>query len=163
MLMDAVKKGIFFSLFFTFGLVGIILMQINTSWLIRLVREAFYCTDYYIDEASYNWIIRNASLKSNVNYIVYKDNPAQPNLFAHFNISGSASHAVNSNEVSTNLKINRVFAWHSFTKGTVWIRYSIEIYDKNGELITGSWDVPVIISIKKNNDKWEVIQISEPP
>ena len=53
--------------------------------------------------------------------------------------------------------------FHS-TDGTMWVCYSQEAYDKNGETICGSWDIPSLWYLEKNAaGEWEVVGIKEHP
>lgn len=50
------------------------------------------------------------------------------------------------------------------TDGTMWVYYSQEAYDENGELICGSWRIPALWYLEKNETgKWEVVGIKEHP
>lgn len=50
------------------------------------------------------------------------------------------------------------------TDGTMWVYYSQEAYDENGETICGSWRIPSLWYLEKNEaGEWEVVAIKEHP
>ncbi len=50
------------------------------------------------------------------------------------------------------------------TDGTMWVYYSQEAYDENGDTIRGSWRIPSLWYLEKNEDgAWEVTGIKEHP
>jgi hypothetical protein len=58
----------------------------------------------------------------------------------------------------------RLFTIHNFKKGIIIIKYTHVVYDTNGEILTGSWDIyPVIWKIEKINNVWNVVDIIEDP
>lgn len=138
---------------------AVILMQVNTNSIMKEIEDAFYCTDYYIEESIYNENPQAYLNTEGRDYVPYDSNI--PNLNAHFNFTGHFSS--NESEVTTELKLQRVFAWHNFSKGILWIKYSVEIYNEQGERISGSWDVPVKLSIQKKDGEWIITHIDEAP
>ena len=53
--------------------------------------------------------------------------------------------------------------FHS-TDGAMWVYYSQEAYDKDGELICGSWRIPALWYLEKSKaGEWEVVGIKEHP
>ncbi len=69
----------------------------------------------------------------------------------------------NNDVEEVNLKITRTFVLHNFSTGYIWVSYTIEMRDSNGELLCGSWDVPARWTIKKEKGKWEIVEILEAP
>ena len=50
------------------------------------------------------------------------------------------------------------------TDGTIWVYYSQECYDENGDTICGSWRIPSLWYVEKNSaGEWEVTDIKEHP
>lgn len=50
------------------------------------------------------------------------------------------------------------------SEGYMWIFYSQEGLDSNGEVVTGSWNVPALWRLEKNNfGEWEVVHVKEHP
>lgn len=50
------------------------------------------------------------------------------------------------------------------SKGTMWVWYTQEGFNSNGERTTGSWKIPSLWMLEKNIDgQWEVIKIKEHP
>lgn len=50
------------------------------------------------------------------------------------------------------------------SSGTIWVYYSQEAYDENGDLICGSWDIPSLWYLEKNEaGDWKVVGIKEHP
>lgn len=48
--------------------------------------------------------------------------------------------------------------------GTIWVYYSQEAYDENGEIICGSWRIPTLWYLERNAaGEWEVTAIKEHP
>ena len=150
---------IFFIVIAAICLVVLLLMQFSTNHLMKELEDAFYCTDYYIEESTYNQDPEAYSSVQGKNYIPY--DPNIPNIYAHFNFTGHFS--ANESEIKTDLNLWRIFAWHNFSKGTMWIKYSVEVFNANGERLTGSWDVTVRLSIQKTDGEWVVTHIDEAP
>ena len=61
------------------------------------------------------------------------------------------------------ISIFRYFVLHDFKDGYIWLVYTYEAYDLNGELITGSNLIPTKWKIHKKNGKWEIVEIFEKP
>lgn len=55
------------------------------------------------------------------------------------------------------------FTLHNFKNGYIWIIYSVEGYDSNGDLLYGTWLSSAKWRIQKNENKWEIIDITEAP
>jgi len=140
----------------------ILAMQIDTNSLMKELKDAFYCTDVYITEDVYHEDPQYYD-DSNLNYITYKYDPAKPDIFARYNITGGGMILDNSTDVTTDLKLTRIFAWHNFNHGTIWFKYSVYVKDAEGKLIMGSKDIPVRMSIQKVDGAWEVTAIYERP
>ena len=60
------------------------------------------------------------------------------------------------------LKLYPIAMIHNFKDGYVWMNYSITITDKSGEIIAGSWDIPIKITLKKVDGIWYLTNIYEP-
>jgi hypothetical protein len=52
-------------------------------------------------------------------------------------------------------------ALHNFSKGAIWFKYSVQVKNADGEMITGVWGVPVKMYIEKINGHWIVTDIYE--
>lgn len=144
-------------------LIVVLLMQVSTDGVMREIEDAFYCTDYYVSDTLYQPGEPRYSMPG-VRYVVYPDDQHNKNLNAHFNLmnySDSMGRPVRKSDIQ--LELHRVFAWHNFQKGTLWINYSMEIGKDNGDICTGSWDIPVTIQIEKTDGKWTVTDIYEAP
>lgn len=61
------------------------------------------------------------------------------------------------------LTLIRLFVLHNFNNGYIWAYYSYKAYDEDGELITGSSNIPTKWRIHKDNGKWEIVEIFEAP
>lgn len=61
------------------------------------------------------------------------------------------------------VNVTRWFVLHNFHKGVMYIKYSYEAFDKNGNHIKGASNVFAKWYILKINDMWEVIKIEEEP
>ena len=61
----------------------------------------------------------------------------------------------------TEAKISRVFVFHNFKKGIMYVKYSYIAYDVNGEVITGSTNVYSKWYLEKENGRWIVVDIEE--
>lgn len=48
--------------------------------------------------------------------------------------------------------------------GTMWVYYSLEAYDENGKTVRGSWRIPALWYLEKNEaGEWEIVAIKEHP
>lgn len=56
-----------------------------------------------------------------------------------------------------------IFVCHNFHNGYVWVFYSYEAYDTEGNLITASLNVVTKWKIHKDDGKWKIVEISERP
>lgn len=61
------------------------------------------------------------------------------------------------------LDIRPVWAWHGIKKGSLWIRYSVKTYDKNGEEMTGCGYIGSEIEVEKIDGKWTAVAVHEDP
>lgn len=139
----------------TIILVGFILMQINTNSVIQEIYNAFYSTDCYVPESLRKYY--NNQEADNYNIIFVDDEKFNNNINAHFNWL----HEYNNNNYTVNLEVKKVYTIHNFKSGYLWIIYSVDVLDNYGKTITASTNIPVKLKIKKNNSKWEVIDIDE--
>jgi hypothetical protein len=64
---------------------------------------------------------------------------------------------------SVKYKIKLVTTWNNGETGYIWVVYSVEGFDKNGNGVYGSWDVLSRWEIEMKNNRWEVVQIDEAP
>ena len=137
-------------LFVPVALIGVlILMQLSTNSIMHEIRAAFYCPDFYVEESVYRPdMYPELYADPNVNYIVYEKDPGRPNLYAHFNITHHSTATKHLEDVNIDLRLSRLFEWHNFNRGTVWIMYSVYVSDKDGNHIFGSKDIPVRLSIR---------------
>jgi hypothetical protein len=142
-------------------LIIILLMQVSTNSVMRQVRDAFYSPDYYVSEFYYNYN-PEAYADPNTNYIIYPDSQLHRNLYARYNTTQNRGTRY-FDQCHIYLKLNRIFAWHNFKKGSLWFKYTRVVYDFNGNDIFGSKDIPVKLSIEKVNGQWEVVEIKEAP
>ena len=148
------------------GIITIILcmMQLYTNSIMNEIKSAFYCHDFYVADFQYEpEKYPELYADPNVNYVIYKLDPQNPNIFAHYNVTRHSEKTKYLDEVSIDLKLCRVFTWHNFKAGTLWFRYSLTVTDKNGDIITGGWDVPVRMTIKRDDGKWNITSIYEAP
>lgn len=136
-------------------LVGFILMQINTNSVIQEIYNAFYSTDCYVP-ASLSKYYNNQEV-DDYNIIFVDDDMFNNNIKAHFNWLRE----YNNNNYTVNLEVKRVYTIHNFKSGYLWIKYSVVVLDKTGNIMTSSKKIPVKLKIKKNKSNWEVIRIDE--
>ena len=58
----------------------------------------------------------------------------------------------------------RLVAAHFWdSKGYVWVRYSSEAYDKDGEISSGSWKILARWELEKQDGQWIVKNVNEAP
>ncbi|MCU6718914.1 hypothetical protein OCV67_03060 [Porcipelethomonas ammoniilytica] len=136
-------------------LVGFILMQINTNSVIQEIYDAFYSTDCYVP-ASLSKYYNNQDI-DDYNIIFVDDDKFNNNIKSHFN----ELHEYNNSNYTINLEVKRVYTIHDFKSGYLWIKYSVVVLDKTGNIMTSSKNIPVKLKIKKNKSNWEVIRIDE--
>ena len=58
-------------------------------------------------------------------------------------------------------KLKFIAADFSRDKGYIWVKYSSEAYDKDGEVTYGSWDILSRWELEKKDNKWVVISTKE--
>jgi hypothetical protein len=144
-----------------FCVLYIVLMQINTNPLMREIESAFYSTDSYVEKSIYEEF-PEAFLGDN--YILYQNDPNRYNIYALFNYTARGISFGQTTDVYTNLKLYRVFTWHNFNKGTLWLNFSVGVIDnKKKKLINGAADIPVRLEILKENGVWVVTDFYEAP
>jgi hypothetical protein len=137
-------------------------MQLYTNSIMREIRSAFYCTDFYVEKHMYNpEKYPELYADPNVNYVIYEYNPENPNIFAHYNITSHSEKTMHLDEVNIDLKLHRLSTWHNFNTGALWLKYSLTVTDKNKEIITGSWNVPVKLAIDRIDGKWVITGLYE--
>ena len=61
------------------------------------------------------------------------------------------------------LNIYRLFVWHNFSDGYIWVKYDEELMDSSGNILSGSWNVVSRWKIHKENGEWKVVEIKEAP
>ena len=77
-----------------------------------------------------------------------------------YNINKRASSA---NLGDVELTVVRLFVLHNFNNGYIWAFYRYLAYDTEGELITGSWNIPTKWQIQRESGRWEIVKIFEEP
>lgn len=60
-------------------------------------------------------------------------------------------------------KLKFVAADFSGDNGYIWVKYSSEAYDKDGEVTSGSWDILSRWELEKKDNKWVVVSRKEHP
>ena len=61
------------------------------------------------------------------------------------------------------LSLVRLFTFHNFREGYIWVIYTHIIYDNDGTTLRGSARVPSKWRIEKINGAWEIVEIFEDP
>ena len=140
------------------AVIYIILMYINVNGIMAQVKNAFYNTDCYISAYEYGVIEKNPE----VNYIIYDESKFNQDINIHFNIASYYPEG-DFSKCKINLKINSVFTIHDFFDGYIWFHYTLEVFDENGNSLTGAGATPVKMKIHRENGKWMVVQIWEKP
>ena len=141
----------------SFILLIIVLMQFNTNSVIQEVHDSFYCKDCYLP-LSYKERFPDV-YENDPNLIFIEDDMFYDNLKAHFN--RFYEYNTDTDNYKVNVKVRRVYTIHKFKSGYLWMIYLVEVLDNSGKTITASINIPVKLKIKKNNSKWEVIDIDE--
>ena len=141
----------------------IIVMQLFTNSVMREIKSAFSSTDFYVEESLYDPEGNPKRYADpDVNYVTYIRDSEKPNIYARYNVT--SSHIGNpSDEVNRELKLFRVFTWHNFQSGKLWFRYTIVVTDKDGNPLYGGWDIPVKLTIERENGAWEITDLYEAP
>jgi len=144
--------------------ITIVIMQLYTNSIMRDIKSAFYCSDFYVEESFFKPNeYPDLYADPDVNYVIYKNDPEKPNIYAHFNITSHSVATKHLDQVNIELKLRRIFTWHNFSQGTVWIKYSVYVTDRDGNPIFGSADIPVKLTIQRVDGKWEVTGLYEAP
>ena len=60
-------------------------------------------------------------------------------------------------------EVTRVFAWHNFNEGYLWIKYTCAVTLPDGTRIYGAWNIPVKLTIERRGDHWVATDIFELP
>lgn len=61
------------------------------------------------------------------------------------------------------VNIKRIFVFHNFNKGIMYVKYSCEKYDQSGNHLYGSSNVYAKWYIEKNEGRWVVVKVEENP
>jgi hypothetical protein len=142
----------------------VVMMQLDTNSVMRDVRSAFYCPDYYVPDDFYDPKKYN---DPNLNYVVYEADTLWQNIYAYYNVTRYLSmHSEETryiDQADIDLKLHRLFTWHNFRRGKLWFTYSIVVADVRGRHVQGSWDIPVKLTIEKVKGVWSVTDIDEAP
>ena len=67
------------------------------------------------------------------------------------------------NTVSVDVRITRRFVLHNFFNGYVWIKYTCQGFDADGNRTYGSWNISSRWKIHWESGKWEIVKINENP
>lgn len=143
-------------------------MQRATNRIIREIRRAITTADYYVRAEEYENGKENygRELQENITYIPYEYNDPETNIMQHFSLRSAISplpEGVSFEDLEFEVKVTRTFAWHNFYEGRIWLRYTAVVYLPDGEILTGSWDIPVYMDIQRQNGKWVALEIWERP
>lgn len=63
---------------------------------------------------------------------------------------------------SADFKLDLITAKVNRNSGYMWVVYSVDRYNSNGNIVSGSSDIPCYWKIEKKDDQWTVIDIIEP-
>jgi hypothetical protein len=143
----------------------VVMMQLETNSIMREVRSAFFCPDYYISD---HWYDPKVDNDPNVNYVVYEEGTLGRNIYAFYNIPRylvlRLGKTTSLDQVNIDLKLCRLFAWHNFIRGKLWMAYTLELTGKDGKYINAwGWYPPTKLTIERVNGVWSVTDIDEPP
>ena len=136
---------------------GFLLMQLDTLEVYKEIKNAVFDTNDYIFE---NSNLSEEKLK-NSNKILYDMENYPGNIKRTFNYTAIAINISGTTDVVTSLKMFPYIALHNFSKGAIWFKYSVQVKNVDGEMITGVWGVPVKMYIEKINGHWIVTDIYE--
>lgn len=64
---------------------------------------------------------------------------------------------------SVTADVKRMFVWHNFRHGMMFVKYDCEAFDENGNHIYSSLNVHAKWYIEKRNSRWIVTEIEEKP
>ena len=64
-------------------------------------------------------------------------------------------------KVKANIK--RLFTFHNFFDGYMWVIYSYETIENDKDIRPGAWNIVSRWKIHKENGNWKVIEIKEAP
>ena len=145
-----------------FIVIAVLVMQLSTNSIMREIRGAFFCSDFYVED----WLYVDHPERyadPSINYVVYTRDPTRPNINARYSVVNHSAKTKYIEEIDIDLKLWRVFAWHNFRNGTLWFRYSVAVTDKEGQMITGSLNIPVRLSIERVDGSWVFTDLYEPP
>ena len=59
--------------------------------------------------------------------------------------------------------VTRLFTWHNFFDGYMWVIYSYETEENDQDIKPGTWNVISKWKIHRENGEWKVIDIEESP
>ncbi|MDR2196774.1 MAG: hypothetical protein LBO07_02290, partial [Coriobacteriales bacterium] len=60
-------------------------------------------------------------------------------------------------------ELRRVFVLHNFSDGYVWVRYTRTIESTGFDFPSGSYNIPSLWRIHKDEDGWHIVDIEERP
>lgn len=132
-----------------------IFMQVDTNSIIEEVYDAFYSTDCYLPKSYKDNYPDSYNDKPEVIFI--DDNEFNDNIKSHFNWL----YDYNNENYTIKLEVKKIYTIHNFRSGYIWLKYSVLVSDKYGDIITESNNIPVKMKIKKEKSIWEATKIFE--
>lgn len=60
-------------------------------------------------------------------------------------------------------KVTRLFTWHNFFDGHIWVIYSYETIENDTDIKPATFNVISKWTIHRENGKWQIVDIKEAP
>ena len=143
----------------------VVMMQITTNSIIRQIEEALVSPVYYMYEDLYEYCYGPLpeSMNPNIEYVIFTREDPEDLIMGHFNRRRSLPIDIPFEDFIFETEVTRVFAWHNFYKGYLWIKYTCVISLSDGTRDSGSWNIPVKLTIERRGDHWVATDIFELP
>ncbi len=124
--------------------------KVTITLLIIVVLGIIYLIMFF----NTNSIIREVEdvMRGNVDSSVTEGTPLQ-----RYNYNDVYKNAV------VNVNITRLFTFHNFFDGYMWVKYSVETVKNDNDIFPSSSNIISRWKIHRKNGKWEIVEISEAP
>ena len=141
----------------------VMLIQVTTNSIIRQIEEALVSPVYYIYEDYYIYDLEHfpESIDPNIEYVPFTRKDPEVLIKGHFNKRRLLPEGVAFEDCVFDIKVTRIFAWHNFHEGYLWIMYTCIVSLSDGTIWLSSRNIPVKLTIERRGDHWVATDIFE--
>jgi hypothetical protein len=168
---NTIQKGLCITLVLLLALVLffsiiVVAMQFNVNPLVDEMCDAMQSPVFYVSEDMYNLYAGEFPEKykdPNITYVIYHEGDGNNLLYTHYSPRQSLPVSVKFEDCVFEIEVQQLFAWHNFSRGFLWVKYTRQTILPDGKIFNGGYGIVVKLTIEKRGENWITTDICDPP